>query len=183
VKSLQPIRQPYNFLANPLSNSHADFFSMGDAYLPALVMFNIMSLFSVEELCVISMVSTNWYDSVHHKDFTEYYNKICILNPKRLLLTLDCARLLGPCRMLITISKKGIMSEKWHSLFNKFGFQNYNNIQIIGSIDGVLCIQHAKKTPDMSFIIGNPVTARFINVKNAFGIGDLGKFTKTINND
>jgi len=67
--------------------------------------------------------------------------------------------------MFITISKRYINKEKWQQIIPRVGFRESVKLVVLGSIDGIICLQSDQSKSKPFFVICNPVTGQTIKVK------------------
>jgi len=151
-------------------------FRLGDYELPNDMMHTIMSFMTTEELYEGRRVCKNWENSVRDKEFALFYNKFSKANKESHLLSIDCGNYLDPYRIFITISKRYINSEKWHQIIPRVGFNPLVKLFVLGSIDGLICLQTDPRHSKLFFVICNPVTGQTINVKPPTNENDISKF-------
>jgi|GEM_PF-2951978 len=150
-------------------------FRVGEFELPADIMHVVMSNFAIEELFAFRLVSKNWNRSIRDREFMLYYNKFCQKNKERHIIICDFGRHIGPHRAFVSISSEYMNKEQWDTLLPLYGCSNDIKFDVIGSIDGLICLESENYNKMPIWIIYNPVIGQKIEVSPPDSRGQISK--------
>ena len=134
---------------------------------PDEIMMEIMSLVEAVDLYGLRTVSKNWYASINDKNFITLHTKVSSCRRVKHLVT--CKVVPDPVSpiysLFFTQSTKYVEEEKWCLLSIHNHFPPGCVIELVGTTDGLICLEYSNGTRQRAFVICNPVTGQNYHIK------------------
>ena len=125
---------------------------------------NIMFLIDPASIFQMRLVSKNWYDSIMDDEFVKEHNKESKLRRQRHFLVCKIGADFWRSKAFYTMSRSYIAEEELNLIKPHPILPHVHRFDLVGTIDGLICMQHISQTNVLIFYICNPSTGQNITV-------------------
>lgn len=151
-----------------------DVLFLNDIGLDSDLMCKIMTYVDAKSVFGMRLVSKNWHGSVYDPKFIKHHNKHCqVKDQQRHIMICEIDTPGNPFRMFISVSCLMSDKEPWRKIIPHPKCRDNHMMDIVGIIDGILCLAVGSLKYCITFVLSNPTTGQHLTIKPPW---------KTVNN-
>lgn len=141
--------------------------------LPELVMIMILSYVECIDIVRMRLVFKNWCRSIRHRFFIDFYNRYG--PPPRPMYLMECLdEYSQPNSRSLIITKKGNLSEQVIKLAPNPTINYVRKHELLGAINGILCLHKRGNRNRLVFVICNPLTTQMVQTASSVSLNAKG---------